>query len=155
MKTLYDMFFSESICEISTMKTRKSLSNKLADLIGGPKEFISTELPTYRTVLQQGIFLKDKNEIEEEISRCNYSNHELAKDLSGLILSQWHRSNSKFKPPVIIQEASLVQKIERLWGKASKVALNKCKKNEKNSFENDLDKLFDLTTCPHKITLYD
>ena len=119
------MFFSEIISRISTMKTRNSVSNKLADLIGGPKELISTELPTYRTVLQQGIFLKDKIEIQEEISRCNYSNHELAKDLSGLIMSQWHRSNAKFKPPVIIQEASLVQKIERLWEKAGKVALNK------------------------------
>ena len=40
-----------------------------------------------------------------------------------------------------------------MWGKASKVALNKCKKTERDSFENDMDKLFDLTTCPHKITL--
>ena len=128
-------------------KTRSSLSTHLSEIIGPAKEINISEFPTARAVLQHGLFLKEKSEVEEDVKKCHYSNRELARDLSDVILRQWKKCNAKFAPPVIIQETAIIKKVERLWQRASDVALKKCKKAEKNRFELELDRLFDLTAC--------
>ena len=50
-------------------------------------------------------------------------------------------------------EESLVKKIQRLWEKVEKVAWGKDKKGEKKRLEDQLDRLMDLTICPHNILL--
>ena len=69
------------------------------------------------------------------------------------MLDQWLKSNAKFTPPVIMKEESLVKKIQRLWEKVEKVAWGKDKKGEKKRLEDQLDRLMDLTICPHNILL--
>ena len=88
-------------------KTRSSLSTHLTEVVGPPKEINLSEFPTVRTVLQHGLFLKRKEEIESGVKKCRYSNWVLALDLSGIILHQWHKCNAKFVPPVIIQEKNV------------------------------------------------
>ena len=58
-------------------------------------------------------------------------------------------------PPVIIQEKNVTRKIKKLWEKATDIAQGKCKKADKDNFLLGLDKLLDLTTCPHKIVTCD
>ena len=70
-----------------------------------------------------------------------------------MIVSQWLRANAKFVPPVTIEEKSLANRVKKLFEVAKKVAWGHAKKSEKEKFQNKLDKLFDVTSCPHTIRL--
>ena len=59
----------------SKPRTRHSSSCKLSDYIGGGKEFILSEVPTNRAMIQRGILLRE-----------NYSKDQIAKDLAPLVL---------------------------------------------------------------------
>ena len=73
----------------SKHRTRHSSSCKLSDYIGGGKEFILSEVPTNRAVIQRGILLRENKCVEDGISKQNYSKDQIAKD-------QWLKSNVKF-----------------------------------------------------------
>ena len=72
-------------------------------------------------------------------------------------------SNAKFAPPVTIKEDSIRAKVERLWGKVEEVKRGRAGKGKgggkgKGKMEREkvgllLDKLVDITTCPHSIQL--
>ena len=68
-------------------------------------------------------------------------------------MSQWTKSNAKFVHPVIIKEKSIVKRIERLYQTAENVAWLKATKYQKELLDNDLDKLFDITSFSHQIML--
>ena len=70
-----------------------------------------------------------------------------------LSFTQWHKSNNKFVPPVIMKQYSLEKKIEILWQRAEDVAWGRKGEKEKEKFDQNLDKLIDLTICPHTIFL--
>ena len=136
----------------SKPKTRKqSGSQLLRDFVGKGKELDATEVPTLRAVIQQGLFIKEKLIVEDEVFKEDISPRDLANQLSTLILSQWHKSNAKFCPPVVMTEISLLSKVEKLWKKVDDVARNRTTVKEK--VEDLLDKLLDITTCPHTIML--
>ena len=46
--------------------TRKAVDFKLKNLIGPGKEFLPSEVPTLRAVIQKGILIQEKLVIEEE-----------------------------------------------------------------------------------------
>ena len=73
--------------------TRLSLNTKLIALVGPGKEFVPSDVPTLRTVIQKGILLQQ----DSLQSRRNYPIKVLAKDLAQLILEQWQISNDDFK----------------------------------------------------------
>lgn len=132
-------------------KTRQGSGTKLSEFVGRGKEFVGSEVPTYRAVIQKAILLQEIRDIEEDIDRQHYQVKYIARDLAPLVLAQWEKSNVKFSPPVIISEVP--RKIEWFWLKVSDVVRNKAKKSVKDYVETHLDKLFDITTCPHTILL--
>ena len=137
----------------SKPRTRHDSSNKISDLVGKGKEFDLSEVPSVRAVIQRGILIKEKLIIEQEVAPSEIKVGEIARQLAPLILDQWHKSNAKFCPPVIIQEKSLVNKIERLWKRVEDVAWGRVKKKEREKVIDMLDRLLDITTCPHPILL--
>ena len=94
-------------------KTRHASGSNLQDYVGAGKEFDPTEVPTLRAMIQQGIFLRDQKFLFEDVAKNapSYSKKKIAKDLAPMILAQWHKSNNKFVPPVIMKLYSLEKKI--------------------------------------------
>ena len=113
-------------------------------------------MPTLRAIIQKGILIKERLMIEEMTSKKNILVGELVKEVAPLVLAQWQKSNAKFVPPVTITEKRLRQKLEMLWRRVEEVAQGKGKggrKEEKEKVADLLDKLLDITTCPHTILL--
>ena len=130
-------------------KTRHQSGTKLGELVGPGKEFVLSEVPTLRAIIQKGILIKERLMIEEMTSKKNILVGELVKEVAPLVLAQWQKSNAKFVPPVTITEKSPRQKLDE-------VAQGKGKggqKEEKEKVVDLLDKLLDVTTCPHTILL--
>lgn len=134
-------------------KTRHSSGTKISDLVGKGKEFVGSEVPTYRAMMQRGLLLQELKYCEQDVDKRNYPVKQIASDLCPLVLDQWRKSNANFIPPVIISEISVIQKIQRFWEKVSDVVWNRVKEKDRKYVMDHLDTLFDLTTCPHKIRL--
>ena len=127
-------------------------SGKLRDYIGPAVAMNPTEVPTFRAVIQQGLLLKEKKLLEEDLSKTSYTKKELASDLAPLVLAQWTKTNYRFIPPVVIKENTLVKKIEKLWQTAEDFAWGRKTKGEE-AFLEKIDKLLDITLCQHPILL--
>lgn len=134
-------------------KTRRQLGSKLRDFVGPGKEFVASEAPTLRAIIQRGILIKEVAVLEEEKGKFEVQIGDLVRQLAPLVLGQWYKSNAKFCPPVTITEKNLIVKMERLWRRVDDVAQGKVKKKEKEKVEGLLDKVFDITVCPHTIFL--
>ena len=83
-------------------KTRNDSASKLKEYIGPPVKLNPNEVPTIRAVLQQGLFLKDKKLLDE-----NVANVQMTRDLAPMVLSQGTKSNQMFIPTVIIKKNTL------------------------------------------------
>ena len=68
--------------------TRKSTDSHLKDLVGCGKEFVVSELPTMRAVLQLGILFKEKEIILKEKSSNNITVKHIANNVAPLFLEQ-------------------------------------------------------------------
>lgn len=134
-------------------RTRISSGSKISDYVGAGQEFNKSEVPTNRAVIRMGLLLKERKLLEENISNQNYTSKELSRDLAPLIVAQWSKSNAKFTPPVIVTEKAIHYRIEKLWDRVSDVVRGRAKPKVKKQVEMELDKVMDLTTCPHKIFL--
>ena len=95
----------------SNPKTRQESSNDLTSFVGTGNEFLISEVPKLRDVIRKGIILKEAT----PIARHLYTTAVLAKDLTTEILALWCKSSTQFKPPVILTEQYLVQKIKTKW----------------------------------------
>ena len=135
--------------------TRENVNknSKLKELYGPSKSFMTTEVPTARAVLQCGFLLMDEVSLNQNSCKRADIKLQVIKELATLITNQWHKSNCKFIPPVIITEASLIQKVRRLWDKAENICWGRVKSDIKVNFLNEIDSLFDVTVCPHSIFL--
>ena len=131
-------------------KTRKQSGSKLSEFIGPGKELNPTEVPTARTALQRGLLIKEKWLIEESLSKTQIRAADVCKELAPIILAQWQKSNPQFRHPVVIKAESLVQKLERLWNRANSVAQGG---KGKQKLEEELERVLDVTVCPHPILL--
>ncbi|XP_065656719.1 uncharacterized protein LOC136082069 [Hydra vulgaris] len=137
---------------MSKVKTRSS-TTAISDFIGPVKDFIPSELPTNRAVIQKGILLKEQKNITCNLHHNKYSNKDLASDLIPFVLAQWRKANVKLQQPVIIGEKSLYYRIKTLWEKVENVVWKRTKAKVKEELLLKLDKLMDLITCPDKILL--
>jgi hypothetical protein len=74
--------------------------------------------------------------------------------LSDLVLKQWSQSNALFKPPAVISQKTLSDKILTAWNKFRDIS-NKKETKEKIVilWESKLDKLMDITKCRCNILL--
>ena len=101
--------------------TRLSTNTKLIALVGPGKEFVPSDVPTLRTVIQKGILLQQ----DSLQSRRNYPIKVLAKDLAQLILEQWQISNDDFQKPVTKDEKTIADIIVKKWNTLTKVSQDK------------------------------
>ena len=129
---------------MSGVRTRKTSGSNLSDVIGKGKEFLASELPTARDVLQFGLFLKET----DNRPASKYPVSELINNIYIQLHSQWMKANHLFVFPVIITEKAAKNKLKDLWSTATLIA-NKKKINiaKKVGFEKKLDRLFDLLHC--------
>ena len=134
-------------------KTRKQTVSKLGELVGPGKELVPSDVPTLRAALQKGILIKERKLIEEESDLKDVHVGDICRELAPSILSQWLKSNPKFSPPVVVQEASLARRLESLWKRAEEVAWGRAPKKEKQKVLDILDRLLDVTSCRHTILL--
>ena len=132
-----------------SVSTRQSSCSAMTDFVGKGKEFMPSELPTHRAVIQRGILLKEQT----MMYRKHYTNRDIANDLSLLVLAQWSKANAKFVYPVIVDKAYLPVKIRRLWEKVEDIAWKRAKGKQKEDLESYLDRLFDITRCRCSIVL--
>jgi hypothetical protein len=156
------LFFSSCFCQMesskpgpSKPKTRTSCSTKLSQLVGHGREFLTSEVPTKRAVICKGLLLREKAAIEGNIARQNYPDSELIKEITPLIIAQWHKANAKFSPPVIVSPRSVARKVENLLRKVKDLTRDRCSQEKSKKILEDLDTLFDITTCSHTIILCD
>ena len=132
--------------------TRATLMTKLSTLVGVGKEFIASDVPTLRSVIQRGILIQERN-IHNEIAYCFYSNKELSLELAQLVIDQWQKSNALFTGSVIYHRRSIAERIKKKWTELSNFAQEKGKrKGAKQIIDNELDKLFDILWCKCPIT---
>ena len=131
----------------SRARTRHLSSSPLVEYLGPGKEFLPSELPTLRAVLQFGIHLQDIKIREEEVKKNTYLKSELVKDMSLGVLVQWKKANHLFEPPVICTQKSLERRLEKEWDRALLVRQGRAKKSQKAELESKLDKLLDILTC--------
>ena len=134
-------------------KTRHQSGTKLGELVGPGKELNMSEVPTLRAIIQKGILVKEQMMNDMGTSKKNIPVNDIVKELVPVIMAQWQKSNARFCPPVTIKPRSLEIRLERLWRKVEEVAQGNSSKVEKGKMLDLLDKLVDITTCPHTILL--
>ena len=117
------------------------------------KEFLPSEVPTLRAIIQRGLLVRDRLLLEQGSAKTEIHTKDIIAELVPLISTQWQMSNAKFSPPVTIKEDSIRKKVERLWGRVEEVKRGRAGKMEREKVELLLDKLVDITTCPHSIQL--
>ena len=133
-------------------KTRNQSGSKLKDFVGPGKELNASDAPTLRSIIQKGILIKELAMIQDEKGKKRIFVKDLIRQVAPLVLSLWQKSNAKFCPPVTITEKALVVKLERLWGRVEEVAQGR-KEQDRENVEELLEKVLDITVCPHTIFL--
>ena len=128
------------------LRTRHQSGSKLTQLVGPGKEFMPIEVPTMRAVIQRGLLIKERLQLEQETTKTDIQASEISVELVPLIRAQWHRSNAKFSPPVTINDNSLRIKVVRMW-KRVEGGRGRAKKAKVKKVEDLLNKLLDITTC--------
>ena len=91
----------------------------LTQLVGPGKEFMPSELPTLRAVIQRRLLIKERLQLEQGTAKTDIQASETTVELVPLIRAQWHRSNAKFSQPVTINDNSLRIKVVRIWKRLS------------------------------------
>ena len=135
------------------VKTRKHSYSKLSELVGSGKDFLPSEVPTLRAVIQKGILIREGVLVELGKAKTDVHSKDIIAQLVPSIVAQWQRSNAKFTPPVTIKEKSIRTKVERLWWMVEEVKRGRAGKGLRKKVELLLDKVVDITTCPHIIHL--
>ena len=85
----------------SKPRTRNESGSKLSAFAGPAKEFLPSDVPTNRAVIQRMLLLREEKLIQG-VNIRNYSLKEVTKDIVPLVLRQWIKSNLSFIPPVAI-----------------------------------------------------
>ena len=106
--------YSLSMAEV---KTRRHSASKLSEFVGPTKEFLPSEVPTLRAIIQRGLLVRDRLLLEQGSAKTEIHTKDIIAELVPLISTQWQMSNGKFSPPVTIKEDSIRKKVERLWGR--------------------------------------
>ena len=110
--------------------TRLYTTTKLITLVEPGKDFLTSEVPTLRAVIQQGIKMQEDS-LHINITKNNYPLKSMAKDLVPLIQAQWKKSNDSFIPPVIKNDKTIADIIVAKWNTLSEIARNKASGRKK------------------------
>ena len=129
-------------------RTRKKTGTKFSDFLGTGRDFLVSELPTLRDVLRYVVLLREQH---EENAR-NITVREVAREVVPVLINQWVKANALFKPPVIVSDKTIIDKIVEAWSFVSDVVSKSVSKTKKEKFIIRLDKLFDIVTCKCQIT---
>ena len=81
------------------IKTRKQSYSKLSELVGSGKDFLPSEVPTLRAVIQKGIVIREGVLVELEKAKTEVHSKDIIAQLVPLIVAQWQIANAKFTPP--------------------------------------------------------
>ena len=130
---------------MSAPKTRHQAGTKLAEFVGPGKDLNPGEVPTLRAALQKGILIRERLLIEQDVAKKDIHARDICKELAPAVLAQWQKANPKFIPPVVVKEACLVVKLEKVWNKAKDVALGRGKQADRERVGGMLDKLLEVT----------
>ena len=128
-------------------------NSRMKEMIGEGKELLASQLATNRSILQKCILVKEKMIFEDNIHFSKVSLQEVANVVLFDLSQQWMTVSPLLRPPVIISEEGIVNKTKRLWEKAVNVCRDRTSKGTRQLFLRQLDKLFDITACQHKIVL--
>ena len=118
-----------------------------ATTIGGPADFIPTEVPTLRDCLRKIQLVK----IEEPTASIT----RVLNSVAEAIVQAWEKSNALFCEPVIISNLSIVARLRRAYDAFQNERRIKktTRKNYINELNSNLDSLFDITRCRCPIDL--
>ena len=111
------------------------------------KEFLTSEEPTLRAVIQMGILLQQERLLVKEVERKHYPVTELAKDLAPLVIRQWRKSNANFKPLVVFEVRYIRRKIQTKWESLVDILNGRVKADVREKRLAELGTLFDIITC--------
>ena len=142
----------------SAIKTRHSSGSAMADYLGPGRTLLLSELPTLRAALKQGLLFKEERILKEDTMRqgrsYSYPLTELVTDMTQAVITQYHRANQGFQPPVIISERAVCLKLKLAWETAQKIAKKHITKSSQiQAFESKLDRLLDILKCKCPIKL--
>ena len=130
-------------------KTRNS-NTKLSKLIGGPAEFIPSEVPTLRDCLRLIVFLQNSKD-------KFYSLGNIFNEVTEKITQAWANANCLFTSPVTITRKSIFNKLKRAYdfyfdsGRKQKGKKSQWKQQHRSDAK--LDGLLDILVCNCKIVL--
>ena len=151
------------------VKTRRRSDSKLSQLVGPGKEFIPSEVPTLQTITQRGILIRDRMLLEQGSAKTDVHIKDIVLEL--VFSDSGTMANLKCQicplpPPVTIKEGSITYDKGQRWigcgGRWRRLNTEeqgkgrvevKGKGRWKGKFELLLDKLVDITTCPHSSQL--
>ena len=91
------------------IRTRQQFRTRMEDVVGHGKDFIPSEVPTLRAVIQKGILIRERL-LQQGTAQTYIHVNDIVKELVPLIQAQWIRSNAKFCYPVTIYK-----KVAKLW----------------------------------------
>ena len=114
---------------MSKKKPRHSSGSSMSSYLGPGKELIQTEVPTLRAVLRKAILIQEEHMFQEGGDRRNLPVKEMIEQVVPFVIGQWHLANSKFIPPVIIENRFLKIKLVEAWEKIRMIALGKASKS--------------------------
>ena len=71
--------------------TREASRDKVKDLVGGSKDFLSNDIPTLRAAIQKGLLLKESFIVQGR-TKLNVTIEEICLELAPHITAQWYAS---------------------------------------------------------------
>ena len=128
-------------------------NKRMLEVIGEASEFDQTQLATKRSVLRKSLLVKERIIIQEDgIHFSRVTPTDIGKKLAPDLMNQWRTINPLLVAPIVISEKHLIAKVTKLWERAVDVVRKRTGKKVRETFLSQLDSLFNITTCSHKIS---
>ena len=119
-------------------------SKAVLEYVGKSAELPEGQLPTLRDVFKQGLLLKERAISDYR----NYTNKELAIDLSAMVLKSWLKVNILLEK-VLLQDRTIITYVEEMFRKLEAILNRREKKakEKKVALDAQMDKLFNILYC--------
>ena len=127
-------------------------NKRMLEVIGEASEFDQTQLATKRSVLRKSLLVKEKIIKEDSIHFSRVTPTDIGKKVAPDLMNQWRTINPLLVAPIVISEKHLIAKVTKLWERAVDVVRRRTGKKVRETFLSQLDSLFNITTCSHKIS---
>ena len=127
-------------------------NKQMLEVIGEASEFDQTQLATKRSILRKSLLVKEKIIQEDGIHFSRVTPTDIGKKVAPDLINQWRTINPLLVAPIVISEKYLIAKVTKLWERAVDVVRRITGKKVRETFLSQLDSLFNITTCSHKIS---